>query len=166
MDRLAREGQCGLAYTVTDGFHPGSDVANLSVFGYNPADCYSGRSPLEAASMGVELGVDDVAFRLNLVTLTANYGKLYMEDFSADHITTDEAHELISCLQEELGSSDFQFYPGVSYRHLMVWKNGKDKMKFFPPHDISDQAVDDYLPQGEGADDLIDLMTSSQMLFR
>jgi 2,3-bisphosphoglycerate-independent phosphoglycerate mutase len=166
MDRLAREGQCGLAYTVPDGFHPGSDVANLSVFGYNPAECYSGRSPLEAASMGVELAPEDVAFRLNLVTLTANYGKLYMEDFSADHITTEEATELINCLQSELGGDEFHFYPGVSYRHLMVWKNGKDKLKFFPPHDISDQTVEDYMPQGDGAAELIDLMTSSQMLFR
>jgi len=165
MDRLAREGQCGLSYTVTDGFHPGSDVANLSVFGYNPAECYSGRSPLEAASMGVELGPNDVAFRLNLVTLTANYGKLYMEDFSADHITTAEATELINYLQQELGGDEFDFYPGVSYRHLMVWKNGKDKLKFVPPHDISDQDVGDHLPQGDGADELISLMTSSQMLF-
>jgi 2,3-bisphosphoglycerate-independent phosphoglycerate mutase len=165
MDRLAREGQCGLAYTVTDGFHPGSDVANLSVFGYNPSECYSGRSPLEAASMGVELGPNDVAFRLNLVTLTPNYGKLYMEDFSAGHITTEEATELIQCLQDELGGEEFNFYPGVSYRHLMVWKDGKDKLEFTPPHDISDQTIDDYLPKGDGADELISLMTSSQMLF-
>jgi len=166
MDRLAREGQCGLAQTVAAGFHPGSDVANLSVFGYDPGECYSGRSPLEAASMGVELGPDDVAFRLNLVTLTANYGKLYMEDFSADHITTEEATELITCLQQELGGDEFNFYPGVSYRHLMVWKNGKDQIRFVPPHDISDQTIDDHLPKGEGADELIHLMNSSQMLFR
>ncbi len=165
MDRLARDGQCGLAHTVPDGFHPGSDVANLSVFGYNPAECYSGRSPLEAASMGVDLGPDDVAFRLNLVTLTPNYGKLYMEDFSAGHITTDEGAELIQCLQDELGGDSFNFYPGVSYRHLMVWKGGKDKLEVVPPHDISDQTVDDYLPKGDGAEELIQLMTSAQMLF-
>ena len=165
MDRIACEGQCGLAHTVTSGFHPGSDVANLSVFGYDPALCYSGRSPLEAASMGVELAPADVAFRLNLVTLTANYGKLYMEDFSAGHISTEEATVLIQCLQDELGGDDFHFYPGVSYRHLMVWKNGKDKLTFVPPHDISDQSVEDHLPQGDGANELIDLMTSSQMLF-
>lgn len=165
MDRVAREGQSGLAHTVTNGFHPGSDVANLSVFGYDPALCYSGRSPLEAASMGVELAPGDVAFRLNLVTLTANYGKLYMEDFSAGHISTEEASQLIQTLQEELGGDEFDFYPGVSYRHLMVWKNGKDKLNFVPPHDISDQTVEDHMPQGDGAEELIDLMTSSQMLF-
>ena len=88
-----------MAHTVPAGYHPGSDVANLSVFGYDPTTCYSGRSPLEAASMGVELGPDDVAFRLNLVTLLPYYGKLYMEDFSAGHISTKEARSLIECLQ-------------------------------------------------------------------
>lgn len=165
MDRIAREGQCGLAHTIPNGFHPGSDVANLSVFGYDPALCYSGRSPLEAASMGIKLGPDDIAFRLNLVTLTANYNKLYMEDFSAGHISTEEATELIQCLQDELGDEEFHFYPGVSYRHLLVWKGGKDKMTFMPPHDISDQPIEEYLPQGDGADELINLMNSSQMLF-
>lgn len=165
MDRLAREGRCGLARTVQPGFHPGSDVANLAVFGYDAAECYSGRSPLEAASMGVELGPDDVAFRLNLVTLTPTYGKLYMEDFSAGHITTEEARQLIESLQEELGGDDFDFYPGVSYRHLMVWRNGRDDLEFVPPHDISDQTIDDHLPRGDGAQDLIELMTSAQMLF-
>ncbi len=91
MDRLAASGLTGMAETVPAAFHPGSDVANLSVFGYDPATCYTGRSPLEAASMGVELGPDDVAFRLNLVTLEAHCGDLYMQDFSAGHISTAEA---------------------------------------------------------------------------
>ena len=164
MDRLAQEGQIGLAATVPPGYHPGSDVANLSVFGYNPADCYTGRSPLEAASMGVDLGPDDVAFRLNLVWLEAHFGKLYMGDFSAGHITTAEGSELIATLQKELGGSEFMFYPGVSYRHLMVWKNGKEKLTFTPPHDISTKSIEGYLPQGEGADILQDLTNSAQML--
>ncbi len=164
MDRLCKEGQSGLAATVPAGYPPGSDVANLSVFGYNPADCYSGRSPLEAASMGVELDPSDVAFRLNFVWLEAHYGKLYMGDFSAGHITTEDAAELIKTLQEELGGDEFNFYPGVSYRHLMVWKNGKDKLKFTPPHDISTQSIEDHLPQGEGAAVLQDLTNSAQML--
>ena len=164
MDYIASHGECGLAHTVPKGYHPGSDVANLSVFGYDPASCYSGRSPLEAASMGVELAPDDVAFRLNLVTLTANYGKLYMDDFSAEHISTTEANEIIVTLQEELGDDEFNFYPGVSYRHLMVWRGGRDKLTFTPPHDITGQPLDDYMPQGEGAEVLIDLMNSSQML--
>ncbi len=164
MDYIARHGECGLAYTVPKGYHPGSDVANLSVFGYDPATCYTGRSPIEAASMGVHLDPDDIAFRLNLVTLTANYGKLYMEDFSADHITTEEARAIIKTLQAELGSDDFHFYPGVSYRHLMVWKGGRDQLTFTPPHDISGQPIDDYLPKGDGAKILINLMNSAQML--
>lgn len=166
MDALAQKGEVGLMETVPQGFHPGSDVANLSVFGYDPATCYSGRSPLEAASMGVDLGPGDIAFRLNLVTLLPHYGKLYMEDFSAGHITTAEARELIATLQEELGGDEFQFYPGVSYRHLMVWKGGRDKLTFTPPHDLTHQSIEDHLPRGEGAEVLIDLMTSAQMLFK
>ncbi|MCK4502369.1 MAG: phosphoglycerate mutase, partial [Desulfuromonadales bacterium] len=149
MDRLSRTGKIGLAATVPEGYPPGSDVANLSVFGYDPAECYSGRSPLEAASMGIELNPEDVAFRLNFVWLEARYGKLYMGDFSAGHISTAEAGELIATLQQELGGDEFNFYPGVSYRHLMVWKNGKDQLTFTPPHDISTYSVEDHLPQGE-----------------
>jgi 2,3-bisphosphoglycerate-independent phosphoglycerate mutase len=164
MDYFCRAGRIGLAATVPPGFPPGSDVANLSVFGYDPATCYSGRSPLEAASMGVELAPEDIAFRLNFVWLEAHYGKLYMGDFSAGHISTAEAGELIATLQQELGGDEFNFYPGVSYRHLMVWKNGKDKLSFTPPHDISTLSIEDYLPQGDGAATLLDLTNSAQML--
>jgi 2,3-bisphosphoglycerate-independent phosphoglycerate mutase len=164
MDRLARSGQIGLAATVPDGFHPGSDVANLSVFGYDPQHCYSGRSPLEAASMGVELGPDDVSFRLNLVWLEAHYGKLYMGDFSAGHISSEDSGKLVQTLQQELGDEDFTFYPGVSYRHLLVWKNGRDKMICVPPHDISSQSIENHLPQGEGSAELISLTTSAQLV--
>ncbi len=164
MDRLSQTGIIGLAATVPEGYPPGSDVANLSVFGYDPADCYSGRSPLEAASMGVELGPSDVAFRLNLVWLEAHYGKLYMGDFSAGHISTDESRALIDTLQTELGDDEFTFYPGVSYRHLMVWKNGKHELTFTPPHDISTYSIEGHLPQGEGANILHDLTNSAQML--
>ena len=164
MDRLSQTGKIGLAATVPEGYPPGSDVANLSVFGYDPADCYSGRSPLEAASMGVDLEPNDVAFRLNFVWLEAHYGKLYMGDFSAGHISTSEARLLIETLQEELGGDEFNFYPGVSYRHLMVWKNGKDELTFTPPHDISTYSIEGHLPQGDGADILQDLTNSAQML--
>ena len=164
MDYMSRHGRAGLAATVPEGYPPGSDVANLSVFGYNPADCYTGRSPLEAASMGIDLAPEDVAFRLNLVWLEAHFGKIYMGDFSAGHISTDEAGELIQCLHQELGGDEFQFHPGVSYRHLMVWKNGKDQLKFTPPHDISARSIEDHLPQGEGAAILHELMNSAQML--
>jgi 2,3-bisphosphoglycerate-independent phosphoglycerate mutase len=164
MDALAQAGQLGLAATVPQGFPPGSDVANLSVFGYDPARCYSGRSPLEAASMGVELGPDDVAFRVNLVHLMHHYGKLYMADFSAGHIPTDQAKQLIEMLQEELGDDEFHFYPGVSYRHLLVWHGGKDQLTFTPPHDLTYQSIEDHLPKGDGAEALIHLTNSAQML--
>ncbi len=164
MDKLASQGEIGLVETVPTGFHPGSDVANLTVFGYDTSSCYTGRSPLEAASMQVELGPNDVAFRLNLVDIIYNYGKLYMSDFAAGHISTEEAVQIIDTLQKELGDENFEFHAGVSYRHLLVWRNGKDQLKFVPPHDIIDQSIEDKMPQGDGADELIDLMTSAQML--
>ncbi|WP_305043710.1 cofactor-independent phosphoglycerate mutase [Geoalkalibacter sp.] len=166
MDALARAGETGMVQTVPEGYHPGSDVANLTVFGYDPRTCYSGRSPLEAASMGIELGPADVAFRLNLVCLTPHYGKLYMEDFSAGHISTVEARELITMLEKELGGGPFEFHAGVSYRHLMVWRGGRDRMQFTPPHDLTGQSVENDLPRGDGAEELIHLMTSSQMLLK
>ena len=164
MDKMAQEGLVGLASTVPDGMPPGSDVANLSVFGYDPRTCYTGRSPLEAISMGVQLGPHDVAFRMNLVTLTPHNAKIYMEDFSAGHIGSEESHQLIATLQAELGDDRFEFHPGVGYRHLLVWRNGKDSMTATPPHDISGKQVRDFLPKGDGADELINLMNSSQMV--
>lgn len=166
MDKLASHGIIGLAETVPEAFHPGSDVANLSVFGYDPASCYTGRSPLEAASMGVELGPDDVAFRLNLVTLGLLGGDLCMQDFSAGHITTDEARELIQTLQAELGDDEFQFYPGVSYRHLMVWRGGRDDIHVPPPHDLTGQSVTRYVPRSAEAMPLMQITNSAQLLFK
>ncbi len=165
MDFMARRGMLGLAKTVPEGYTPGSDVANLSVFGYDPRSCYTGRSPLEAASIGVELGPQDVAFRVNLVNLRPQGGKLYMQDYSAGHISDEEGRELVESLQKELGSDEIQFFPGVGYRHLMVWRGGADGMTVTPPHDITGQEVADYLPQGEGAERLIYLMNASQMVF-
>ncbi|HEY6839027.1 MAG TPA: cofactor-independent phosphoglycerate mutase [Geobacteraceae bacterium] len=164
MDFMAKRGRLGLVRTVPVGLPPGSDVANLSVFGYDPRRCYTGRSPLEAASMGVELGPDDVAFRVNLVTLLPQAGKLYMQDYSAGHITSEEGKELVATLQRELGDNEFQFFPGVGYRHLMVWRGGREDLTTVPPHDISGKMIIDYLPKGGGAERLINLMNSSQML--
>ena len=164
MDALAAAGEIGRVDTIPPGFHPGSDVANLSVFGYDPASCYSGRSPLEAASMGVTLAPEDVSFRLNLVTLAPRFGRLYMEDFSAGHIRTAEARQLIDTLQQELGDERFQFYSGLSYRHLLVWRGGRDALTFTPPHDLTGQSVEGHLPKGDGAAELIDLTNSAQML--
>jgi len=173
MDLLASRGRVGMVRTVPDGFPPGSDVANLTVMGYDPRKYYSGRSPLEAASIGVELGPEDVAFRCNLVTLRLTGGKpavsgkgrrAIMEDFSAGHITTQEARILIEELDSKLGSDHLRFYPGVSYRHLMVWKGGKDKLECTPPHDIQDKDILDYLPRGEGDDVINALMEASTEL--
>jgi 2,3-bisphosphoglycerate-independent phosphoglycerate mutase len=173
MDLLASRGQVGMVRTVPEGFPPGSDVANLTVMGYDPRKYYSGRSPLEAASIGIKLGPDDVAFRCNLVTLrlsgvkSAVSGKgrrAIMEDFSAGHITTQEARILIEEIDSKLGSDHLRFYPGVSYRHLMVWKGGKDKIECTPPHDIQDKDILDYLPRGEGDDVINALMEASTEL--
>jgi 2,3-bisphosphoglycerate-independent phosphoglycerate mutase len=165
MDFMAKRGKLGLARTVPKGLPPGSDVANLSVFGYDPASCYTGRSPLEAASMGVELGKNDVAFRVNLINLHPHGSKIYMQDYSAGHISTADGRELLEELQKHLGDDEFQFYPGVGYRHLLVWRNGQERITTIPPHDITGKDIVDFLPKGEGADRLINLMNSSQLIF-
>lgn len=163
MDFMAQHGRVGLAHTVPQGLPPGSDVANLSVFGYDPRDCYTGRSPLEAISMGITLGPDDVAFRMNLITLKPHGARIYMEDFSAGHISTAEGKQLVETLQKELGTAEFEFHPGVGYRHLMVWRGGKDGMKSTPPHDITGKSVLDFFPKGDGADTLNNLMNHAQL---
>ena len=164
MDFMAQYGQVGLSKTVPDGLLPGSDVANLSVFGYDPRACYTGRSPLEAISMGVTLGPDDVAFRMNLVTIMPRGSAIYMQDFSAGHISTAEAGELVKSLQNELGNSEIEFHAGVGYRHLMVWRGGKDSMSTTPPHDITGKAILDFLPSGDGGEMLINIMNHAQMV--
>ena len=166
MDALARRGIVGMAETVPEAFHPGSDVANLSVFGYDPATCYTGRSPLEAASMGVHLGPEDVAYRLNLVTLTLLGGDICMQDFSAGHISTTEAKALITRLQEELGNDEFQFYPGVSYRHLMVWRGGRDDIHVPPPHDLTGKSITGHVPRSAEAMPLMQITNAAQLLLK
>jgi 2,3-bisphosphoglycerate-independent phosphoglycerate mutase len=168
LDQLATLGQTGMVHTIPPGFPPGSDVANLTVMGYDPKKYYTGRSPLEAASIGVELVPEDVAFRCNLVTLRITGAKssgasrnAIMEDFSAGHISTREARLLIEEIDSKLGSDRFRFYPGVSYRHLMVWKGGKDRLECTPPHDIQDKSIQDYLPRGDGDDAINALMEES-----
>ena len=163
MDRIASLGVLGLTHTIPDGYPSGSDVGTMSLLGYDPRRYHTGRSPIEAASMGVELSPTDIAFRCNLVTLgTGTNGEETMVDFSSGHITSEEAAELIHTVNAELGKEDISFYPGVSYRHLMVWHGGKEKMQTTPPHDITDQPTAGHFPAGEGSERLLDLMLRSR----
>jgi 2,3-bisphosphoglycerate-independent phosphoglycerate mutase len=164
MDWLAARGTFGLAHTIPPGFPPGSDVGNMSILGYDPALYHTGRSPLEAASMGVALGDKDIAFRCNLVTLREEGSGVVMEDFTAGHISSAEAAEIVHDLNRMLGGNGIEFHPGVSYRHLMVWRGGEEKMATTPPHDITDRRVDGYLPEGPGAETLLRLMERSRDL--
>ncbi len=163
MDWLAGKGTIGMVRTIPEGMPPGSDVANLSIMGYDPASYYTGRAPLEAVSMGIELGDDDVAYRCNLVTLECNGSNslTIMKDHSSGHITSEEGRELILAVNAELKNENVTFYPGVSYRHLMVWGNGSVKACCTPPHDILDRPVADYLPSGDGSRFLNELMKRS-----
>lgn len=143
LDKLASRGEIGMADTTPPGCEPGSDVNNMAVLGYG-AEFYTGRSPLEAAAMGVDLAPDEVAFRCNLVTLEGEGADSVMADYSAGSITTEEAAELIQALQQELGSDELRFHPGVSYRHLMVLRAGPEDVKLTPPHDLSDRNIKDH----------------------
>lgn len=163
MDRLAKEGIVGMANTLPEGLPTGSDVANLSILGYDPRKYYTGRAPLEAVSMGIELKARDVAFRCNLVTLEfgPDRSKTKMVDHSAGQLGTEEGHELIKALDEKLGSARVKFHPGVSYRNVMVWSDGELKADCTPPHDILDRPISDYLPKGPGSEFIWELMRKS-----
>jgi 2,3-bisphosphoglycerate-independent phosphoglycerate mutase len=152
MDYLAKMGKVGMIKTVPDGYAPGSDVANLSCMGFDPKICYTGRSPLEAASIGINLGDDDLAFRCNLVTLSdeENYSDKTMIDYSAGDISSKDAKILIDAVSEKLGTDVISFYAGVAYRHCMVLKDTKDTFgTLTPPHDISDRVIGQYLTDNQ-----------------
>ena len=151
IDALAATGELGMVTTVPKNLPPGSDVANLAVFGYDPQQYYTGRSPLEAASMGVPLKLTDTTFRANLVTLSdeENYAEKTMVDYSSDEISTEEAHQLIQAVNDVLKTDSYEFFGGISYRHLMVWHDKENNFTLTPPHDISDQVVGEYLPKNE-----------------
>ncbi len=164
MDKLCETAEIGLCKTVAEGLKPGSDVANLSVMGYDPMVCYTGRSPLEAASIGVELKDTDVALRCNIVTLSdeENYEDKTMVDYCAGDISTEEAHKIIETVEKELGNEIYRFYGGVSYRHCLVVDNGTTELgNMTPPHDISGRVIKEYLSDSENAKPLIDLMKKS-----
>lgn len=165
MDYLAQRSEVGLIKTVADGLKPGSDVANMSVMGFDPMKFYTGRSPLEAASIGIDMKPSDVSLRCNLVTLSED-GKPYeektIEDYCADDISTEEAEEIIKTIEEELGTDEFRFYSGVSYRHCLIWANGTtDLGTMTAPHDITGKVITDYLSTAENAKPLIEMMKKS-----
>ncbi len=169
MDALAAKAEVGCCRTVAPGLKPGSDVANLSVLGYDPAVCYTGRSPLEAASIGVDLQPTDVALRCNLVTLSEeeNYADKTMVDYCAGDISTEEAHAIIQTVEKTFGGDHFHFYGGVSYRHCLVVDHGTtDLGGMTPPHDISGRVIGSYLSQNKNAAPLIDLMKKSYDLLK
>ncbi len=164
MNRLAQNGYVGLVKTVGDKFKPGSDVANLSVMGYDPELYYSGRSPLEAASIGINLKETDVALRCNLVTLSgeADYRDKTILDYCADDISTEEARILVSDLAKHFNNEEFSLFTGVSYRHCLIWANGTDELgTLTPPHDITGKPIKDHLPDHPNAEKLYDMMVKS-----
>lgn len=168
MDRIARGGVVGRSNNVPASLTPASDVATLSLFGYDPLKVYTGRAPLETAAMGIHLGPDDYAVRCNLVYVPDGH----MRDFTAGHISSEDARELIHALQKELGGKTvaggvIEFHAGVQYRHILVWRGKTDESPLGtttgqPPHDIPDKPVADYLPQGPGRDPLVQLMEASK----
>ena len=168
IDELAKVSEQGLCKTIPDGLKPGSDVANLSVLGYNPKDCYTGRSPLEAASIGIDLKDTDVTARANLVTLSDEgvYEDKTMVDYSAGEITTAEARELITYLAGKLNCEKFKLYSGVSYRHCLVVDNGVIAGDLTPPHDITGKKIAGHLPQSEQGKFYLDLMKKSYELLK
>lgn len=158
MDFIAKHGRNGVAKTVPESMTPGSDVANLSIMGYDPVQYYAGRGPLEAASMDVALGKDDIAFRCNLITEKDGL----LADYSAGHISSEEARILIGAVDSELGN-DCKFHAGVSYRHLLVMGQG-ERAVCTPPHDVVGQSIADVLPRGEDSEILIDLIRASKSI--
>ncbi len=164
MDFIAKAGRLGQVKTIPEKATPGSDVANITIFGYDTQKYYTGRGPLEAANLGIDMEDDDVAFRCNLVTASGDI----LTDYSAGHISSKEASILIKAVDKALGTNRFRFFPGVSYRHLMLAKRGAeehlDQLKCIPPHDIAGQSISKNLPKGDNADILIRMMEESRKI--
>lgn len=169
MDRLATCAELGLVKTVPEGLSPGSDVANLAVLGYNAADCYTGRSPLEAANIGIDMTDTDVAMRCNLVTLSDDpaYADKTILDYCAGDIHTAEADPIVKTVQEAFGGGEFDFYTGTAYRHCLVWHDGKTAIgKLTPPHDITGNVIGSHLPTDPSAAPLLEMMEKSYELLK
>ncbi len=165
MDAIASKGVVGMVKTVPNGLKPGSDVANLSVMGFNPEECYTGRSPLEAASIGVTMAEGDVSFRCNLVTLSQEepYSEKTMVDYSSDEITTEEAHQLIEAVDHAFHTDEISFHGGISYRHLLLWHGVNFDFELTPPHDISERKITEYLPNNPV---IMDMMEKSYQILK
>ena len=168
INNMARHGEVGTVKTIPDGIAPGSDAANLAVMGYDPATDLTGRSPLEAVSMGIDMDDTDVAFRTNLVTLTGDgdYEELTIVDHSAGDIPGDDAEVLIKELDAKLGEEGLKFHPGVSYRHALIIKNGSIDFDLTPPHDILEKQIGGYLPKGSDAALITGLMKKSYEILK
>ncbi len=162
MDMMAREGLVGRVNTVPDGFPPGSDVAGMSIFGYDPARYYAGRASIEAFGMGIPMCPDDVAYRCNLVHIGPGSDGEVMVDYSGGHISTDEADVIIKALNAKLGDDAIKFHTGVGYRHIMIWRGGISNLSTTPPHDITGQPIAAYLPSGKGSETVRGLMEASR----
>ena len=168
INKLAQKSMIGLVRTIPEGIAPGSDAANLSVMGYDPSVYLTGRSPLEAASIGIELSDTDVAFRTNLITLQGDgdYEDLIILDHSAGDISTEEADELIDTINKAFGNENRHFYTGTSYRHCLIVHNGSTDYDLTPPHDQLDKKAGPYLPKGPGSDEITDMMKRSYELLK
>lgn len=170
IDFLAKNAEeVGLVKTVPNNLSPGSDTANLAVLGYNPEQYLTGRSPYEAVSLGINLTDNDITFRCNLVTLSneENFDDKVMIDYSADEITTEEAKVLIEHLAGKLNTKELNFFPGITYRHCLRWRNGaKGDYKLTPPHDIIGKKLKDYLPKGKNAEAILSLMEKSTQILK
>lgn len=168
IDGLCALSEVGLCKTIPNGMKPGSDVANLSVLGYDPKECYTGRSPLEAASIGIELKDNFVTARANLVTLSEEeeYDKKTMIDYSAGEISTEEAKELIEYLAKHLNNDKYKLYAGISYRHCLVVENGEIAGDLVPPHDFTGKPVLERLPQSRVGKEYLELMKKSAVLLK
>lgn len=166
IDGLALKGEVALVDTIPKGMSPGSDTANLSVLGYDPLKCYTGRSPLEAVSMGIEMKEQDICYRCNLVTLSEEepYDKKRIIDHSASEITTKESHELMKVIDEAFSDEVKKFYPGISYRHALIWEKGSTEVDLTPPHNILERRITEYLPKGVHADVLYEMQKKSYEL--
>ena len=158
MRKISANSEVRMVNTVPENLPPGSDVANMAILGYDASKNYTGRAPIEAAGADIPMKDNDIAFRCNLVTIENGV----MKDYSAGHISTSEASELIKSLQSELGSDCLNFHIGVQYRHLLIWKNGPSDLLCVPPHEISDKHIDSFLPEGRYNEQLIKIMEDSK----